>query len=497
MLKRIMTVMVALMMVCCVSVNVLAADFCELYPTASDCGIVEPAEKEENTPTEEKEIVEKPKDIQKEEVVELFEVKEEKGVTEYYPQPQINWSLSGIKMAVDGKEITFPDQKPLLDAQAGRTYIPIRFLAEALGANVEWNNEHQVVEIVNKGIEGENTKIVYYLKIGSNKIVVAWYHNGGNVATIVEVFYMPENIVPVLEGDRTVIPFRYIAELMGSQVYYDPTTGVAHCVKRDLTKYPKNMVDGFTPILNSLMGEYFVDELNKYRATNGYAPVKWNGDYSDMMTWAAFDQITHPGQWEYYQKHFPGSELHLFSFNRNTDVNSRLQPYEVADKHELNHNVWHIGAYYQYVTTYLPNHPVYAKYANVQQTGPYSKNKLEHWTSYQENAFVSNPLVSMHVKNLDLSADLYNELTQYWGLKIKKLPNETVDKNWNPIPGPKNGEYANITIYNEASYRKIAKHAISVWATSSGHKRIMLEPQATQVGFATIGQYTYMCTMAK
>ena len=82
-----------------------------------------------------------------------------------YETEKIDWSPSGIKMAVDGKEITFPDQKPLLDAQAGRTYIPIRFLAEALGADVDWINEHQVVEIVNKGIEGENTKIVYYLKM--------------------------------------------------------------------------------------------------------------------------------------------------------------------------------------------------------------------------------------------------------------------------------------------------------------------------------------------
>ena len=88
-------------------------------------------------------------------------------------------------MAVDGKEITFPDQKPLLDAQAGRTYIPIRFLAEALGADVNWINEHQVVEIVNKGIEGENTKNVYYLKIGSNKIIQARYNNDGNVASSV------------------------------------------------------------------------------------------------------------------------------------------------------------------------------------------------------------------------------------------------------------------------------------------------------------------------
>jgi len=414
-----------------------------------------------------------------------------------YETEKIDWSPSGIKMAVDGKEITFPDQKPLLDAQAGRTYIPIRFLAEALGADVDWINEHQVVEIVNKGIEGENTKIVYYLKIGSNKIVQAYYDAGGNIATKVRVFYMPENIVPVLEGGRTVIPFRYIAELLGSQVYYNPTTGVAHCVKRDLTQYPENMRDGSVPVFNSLIGEYFVDELNKYRATYGAGPVVWNGDYSDMMSWAAFDQITHPGQWQYYQKYFLGSELHLFSFNRNTDVNSRLQPYEVSSKNELDHEVWHVGAYWQYVRTYLPNHPEYAKYADIQKSGPYSKNTFAYWTSYAENAFVTNPLMSEFVQNLDLSADLYAELTKYWGIKIRKLENVTYDTNLNLVPGPKNGEHQNVVVYNEASYRKIAKYAIGVWATSNGHKQIMIDKRATQVGFATVGNYAYMCTTAK
>lgn len=414
-----------------------------------------------------------------------------------YETEKINFSPSGIKMAVDGKEITFPDQKPLLDAQAGRTYIPIRFLAEALGADVDWINEYQVVEIVNKGIEGENTMIVYYLKIGSNKIVQARYDNGGNVASSVAVFYMPESIKPVLEGGRTVIPFRYIAELLGSQVYYDPTTGVAHCVKRDLSQYKSDQYNGAIPVMNSLIGEYFVAELNKYRSVYGAEPVVWNGDYSDMMTWATFDQITHPGQWEYYKKHFNGTELHLFSFNRNTDVNSRLEPYEALDAHELDHEVWHVGAYWQYVRTYLPNHPVYAKFADVQQLGPYSKNTFAYWTSYAENAFVTNPLLTESVQNLDLSAELYTELTKYWGLKIKKLSNVTYDQNLNLIPGPKNGEHQNIVVYNEASYRKMAKYAIDTWATSNGHKQIMINKRATQVGFATVGNYAYMCTTAK
>lgn len=410
-----------------------------------------------------------------------------------YIHPPVNWSPSEIKMAVDGVQVNFPDQQPMLDASAGRTYIPIRFLAEALGAEVNWDDENKVVKIKNKYIEGEDTNLIYFLKIGSNKIVVAEYHNGGDISTGVSVFYMPENVRPTLEGNRTLIPFRYITELMGSQVYFDNSTNTAYCVKRDLSQYDFDKQGDFIPILNSLIGEYFVDELNKYRAGCGSGPVSLVGDYSDMMTWAAFDQITHPGMYQYYQKYFLGKELHLFSFNRNTDVNSRLQTYEASSKEELDHGVWHLGAYYQYVTTHLPNHPVYAEVKD--EHWGIDKGELKYWSLYEENAFAGSPLIIEKVRNLDLSAKLYSELTQLWGLKIKKSPNETFDSNLNLVSGPENGEYKNISIYNEASYRKIAREAILTWSYSSGHDNVMTSNFAKTIGFATVGQYTYMCTL--
>ena len=392
-----------------------------------------------------------------------------------YETEEIDWTESGIKMAVDGKEITFPDQKPLLDGKAGRTYIPIRFLAEALGAEVEWDNENQVVIIVNKGIEGENTKNIYYLKIGSNKIVWARYANGGNIATSVAVFYMPENIRPLLEGGRTVIPFRYIAELMGSQVYYDPTTGTANCVKRDMSSYKSSQRNGAVPVLNSLIGEYFIDELNQYRAKYELKPVTLNGDFSDMMTWAAFDQITHPGQRAYYQQHFPGTELHLFSWNRNTDINSRLQNNETTSQEQMDYDVWHVGAYYQYIRTYLPNHPEYSKLNRDK------KMELFNTYNYGENAFQMTSLLTRYITDYDLSAEIYEELTKNWGLNVRVRPDYIRDP------------HENIIVYNEATMRNISKDAINVWHNSSGHRYMMQSNTLNRVGFATVGEFTYMC----
>ena len=71
------------------------------------------------------------------------------------PQEEFSyqWNASGINVAVNKENIIFPDQKPLLETNTSRTYVPVRFLAENLGAKVDWNNDYQVVEILNEYIE--------------------------------------------------------------------------------------------------------------------------------------------------------------------------------------------------------------------------------------------------------------------------------------------------------------------------------------------------------
>jgi hypothetical protein len=53
---------------------------------------------------------------------------------------------SGISVTVDGKTVNFPDAKPFIDAN-GRTLIPVRFVTESLGASVEWLEKYQEVKI--------------------------------------------------------------------------------------------------------------------------------------------------------------------------------------------------------------------------------------------------------------------------------------------------------------------------------------------------------------
>ena len=61
-------------------------------------------------------------------------------------------AASEISVTVDGKTVNFPDAKPFIDAN-GRTLIPVRFVTESLGATVEWNEELRRVNIKKDNIE--------------------------------------------------------------------------------------------------------------------------------------------------------------------------------------------------------------------------------------------------------------------------------------------------------------------------------------------------------
>jgi len=91
-----------------------------------------------------------------------------------------------------------------------RTLVPIRFVAESLGCNVDWNEEAQTATVTNK----DTTIVLTKNKDGalfSNKVIV----NG--VEKTVDV---PARII----NDRTMVPLRFLSENMGLAVSYDGYT---------------------------------------------------------------------------------------------------------------------------------------------------------------------------------------------------------------------------------------------------------------------------------
>ncbi|MCL2336015.1 MAG: stalk domain-containing protein [Firmicutes bacterium] len=103
-----------------------------------------------------------------------------------------------IPVLLDGAPITMDSQPVILD---GRTFVPFRALAEALGVNVSWDGTTQTVQ----ADDGTNA---IRLQIGSNTA----YRNEAPVAL---------DAPPLITGGRTLIPLRFFSEAFDCQVAWD------------------------------------------------------------------------------------------------------------------------------------------------------------------------------------------------------------------------------------------------------------------------------------
>jgi len=113
-----------------------------------------------------------------------------------------------ITLVIDSST-AFIDGRPVsLDVPAAihqdRTLVPIRFVAESLGARVDWDEPEREVTVY---LDGKTLK----LTIGSHEASV----NG-----LREVL----DTTPIIVGDRTLVPIRFIAENFGGQVEWDNST---------------------------------------------------------------------------------------------------------------------------------------------------------------------------------------------------------------------------------------------------------------------------------
>ena len=99
---------------------------------------------------------------------------------------------------VDYKK-TALDVAPLI--KDGCTFLPIRFLSEALAFSVDWNGETQTVTCAS----------------GSRKIVLTV----GSLSAIVDGQTVPLAAAPFSENGRVMVPLRFISEAFGCQVLWD------------------------------------------------------------------------------------------------------------------------------------------------------------------------------------------------------------------------------------------------------------------------------------
>ena len=103
-----------------------------------------------------------------------------------------------ITVYINGEEVKF-DQNPII--KENRTLVPVRAIFEALGAEVEWNEESRTVTAV-------KDETVITMKINEENM----YKNGEKVVL---------DAAPEIVNSRTLVPVRAIAESFGNEVSWN------------------------------------------------------------------------------------------------------------------------------------------------------------------------------------------------------------------------------------------------------------------------------------
>lgn len=110
--------------------------------------------------------------------------------------PEAKGDKKAITILVNGKEVKTDSPAFIKD---GRTMVPVRFISEALGLKVDWDQATRTVTV------DEGAKAMK-LTIGSKKIVRA---DGKETAI---------DVPAMIKGGRTMVPIRAIGELSGAKV---------------------------------------------------------------------------------------------------------------------------------------------------------------------------------------------------------------------------------------------------------------------------------------
>jgi membrane-bound inhibitor of C-type lysozyme len=118
-----------------------------------------------------------------------------------------------IKLIVDGTEIYSDVPPQIID---GRTMVPARFLAEALGAKVSWDESRNAV-IVTSQSQNNGSQIPTDLVTGTDFSVLAPYHEGGDAPVYTT---MQEGAVITMAGESYTSGIK-----LGSAVYIWNSSG--------------------------------------------------------------------------------------------------------------------------------------------------------------------------------------------------------------------------------------------------------------------------------
>ena len=115
----------------------------------------------------------------------------------------IKLTIGKLEAGVNGEPYAL-DGAPFINADAGRTLVPVRFISEAMGAEVDWDPEARQATIKDEGKQ-------IILTIGSKDVLV---NDEKQTIDCAAIIYL----------NRTYVPLRFVSEALEAQVDYNGET---------------------------------------------------------------------------------------------------------------------------------------------------------------------------------------------------------------------------------------------------------------------------------
>ncbi|MCI3921361.1 stalk domain-containing protein [Paenibacillus sp. TRM 82003] len=125
-----------------------------------------------------------------------------------YPEQQRSGEPLAVQLTIGEKDVAVAGQPQQMDTppmiEQERTFVPVRFVVDALGGNVDWSAADKKVTI---------RKGTHYVEL--------WV---GQTEMIADGTKTSSDAAPIIRNNRTLLPLRFVSEQLGLNVVWDAAT---------------------------------------------------------------------------------------------------------------------------------------------------------------------------------------------------------------------------------------------------------------------------------
>lgn len=173
---------------------------------------------------------------------------------------------SRVELWLDGFQIRTTDVQP--EIRNNRTMVPIRALAERLGATVEWVQESRQIVMT----RAEHTVVMTL----------------GQTTAVVDGVAMEMDVAPYATNGRTLIPARYMAEFFGQNVTWIPEERRVDITENKSVAGDSNLEAWAVPMGAILSQIHYNDVLVGYGRARGATDIRNEINVTQSMTPAQY-----------------------------------------------------------------------------------------------------------------------------------------------------------------------------------------------------------------